>query len=304
MSKRATTVVRPGGSQTRVKLGIVGDYLKGFARASQSARDRIYIDGLAGSGTGIDPRTGHLYDGSARRCFDVEPPFTEVYIIEKDEARAAELEKIAAEHEGAKAICGDVNIEIPKLLATLNPKAPTFAFLDPEGTELGWPTVKALADHKRGRGRYKVELLILFPLQMSHRRLLNFKSGLGVTPEHAKLLDFTLGAETPWREIVARRLIGEIPDAEQMEFAFLDAYCDGLQNRLGYEHVLHVAVAGDSGAPLYYLVFASDCPAGKTIMRWEFGASHEEQAQLFNLGEYTEGISFDPDRTKNYRSAP
>ncbi len=210
-AKRSNMIVRPGGAQTRVKLGIVGDYLKRFTRAAQRARDRIYIDGLAGSGTGIDPRTGQLYDGSAKRCFDVEPPFTEVYLIEKDKARAAELQKIADEHEGAKAICGDVNVEIPKLLATLNPKAPTFAFLD--------------------------------------------------------------------------------------------AYCDGLQNRLGYEHVLHVAVAGDSGAPLYYLVFASDCPAGETIMRWEFGASHEEQSQLFNLGEYTPGISYDPDRTKNYRSA-
>ena len=88
-----------------------------------------------------------------------------------------------------------------------------------------------------------------------------------------------------------------------MEFAFLDAYCDGLHWRLGYEHVLHVAVAGDSGVPLYYLVFASDCPAGETIMRHEFGASHEEQAQLFNLAPFTRGITYDPDRSRNYRSA-
>lgn len=74
VAKRSNMIVRPGGAQTRVKLGIVGDYLKRFARASQRARDRIYIDGLAGSGTGIDPRTGQLYDGSARRCLDVEPP--------------------------------------------------------------------------------------------------------------------------------------------------------------------------------------------------------------------------------------
>src|SRR5688572_28213711 len=134
MTKRTSTVVRPGGAQTRVKLGIVGDYLKRFARASQSAPDRIYIDGLAGSGTGIDPRTGQLYDGSAKLCFDVEPPFTEVYLIEKDKARATELETIAADQDGARAICGDVNVEIPKLLTSLNAKAPTFAFLDPEGT--------------------------------------------------------------------------------------------------------------------------------------------------------------------------
>ena len=35
-----TNIARPGGAQTRVKLAIVGDYLKGFARACQSAPDR------------------------------------------------------------------------------------------------------------------------------------------------------------------------------------------------------------------------------------------------------------------------
>src|SRR5205814_192177 len=91
MPKRtSSTLARPGGAQTRVKLGIVGDYLKRFAQASQRAPDRIYIDGLAGSGTGIDPRTGEIYDGSAKLCFGVVPPFTEVYLIERDVARAAE----------------------------------------------------------------------------------------------------------------------------------------------------------------------------------------------------------------------
>ena len=79
-----TSTARPAGAQTRVKLAIVGDYLKQFARASQKAPDRIYIDGLAASGAGIDPRTGKTYDGSAKLCFQVEPRFTEVYLIEKD----------------------------------------------------------------------------------------------------------------------------------------------------------------------------------------------------------------------------
>jgi hypothetical protein len=57
------------------------------------------------------------------------------------------------------------------VLATLNPKAPAFAFLHTEGTQLHWKTIEALAEHKRGRGRYKVELLILFPLQMAPHRV-------------------------------------------------------------------------------------------------------------------------------------
>lgn len=297
----AKAVVRPGGAQTRVKLSIVGDYLKRFTVASRTAPDRIYIDGLAGSGQGIDPRTGETYDGSAKLCFDVDPPFTECYLIEIDAGRAAELRALEREYPQARVLPGDVNVAIPKLLASLNPKAPTFAFLDAESTELGWETIEALAEHKRGRGRYKVELLILFPLQMSVRRLLDFKSGVGVKPEHARRLDFVLGAESPWREIVQRRLIGDIQTPEEMEIAFLDAYCRGLEERLDYRYVLHRSVASGSGVPLYYLVFASDSDVGEKIMKHEFGASHAEQGHLFNTAEYTPGLVYDPDRLKNYR---
>jgi three-Cys-motif partner protein len=297
---KAAPVVRPGGAQTRVKLSICADYFQRFTQASQSARDRIYIDGFASSGKGADPRTGAEYSGSAALCLEVDPPFTECYLIEKNEIRARALAESAAAHPHAQVIPGDANIEIPRLLARLNPKAPTLAFLDPQGTELHWSTVKALSDHKRGRGRYKVELVILFPLQMTILRLLNFKTGV-VPPAHARRLQDMLGAESPWREIVAKRMTGEITTPEETEQAFLDAYCHGLQNRLDYEHVLRREVVGDSGRPLYYLIFASDSDAGERIMRHEFGASHTEQSQLFNLAEYTPGIAYDPDKERNYR---
>ena len=142
--------------------------------------------------------------------------------------------------------------------------------------------------------------MILFPLQMALLRLLNFKTGV-TPPAHAKRLQDMLGAETPWREIVAKRMTGEIATPEETEQAFLDAYCHGLKRRLDYEHVLRREVVGDSGRPLYYLVFASDSDVGERIMRHEFGASHTEQAQLFNVAAFTPGISYDPDDERPYR---
>jgi three-Cys-motif partner protein len=283
-----------------VKLSICADYFQRFTQASQSARDRIYIDGFAASGMGIDHRTRKEYPGSARLSLEVDPPFTECYFVERDEARAAHLQELVESYPHARVRPGDANVEIPKILAGINPKAPMLAFLDPQGTELHWSTVKALADHKRNRGRYKVELLILFPLQMAVLRLLNFKTGV-VKPKHQILLDDMLGAETPWREIVSKRMTGEITTPEETEMAFLDAYSEGLQRRLDYEYVLHRQVASDNGRPLYYLVFASDSDVGEKIMRSEFGASHTEQAQLFNTADFTPGLVYDPDRERNYR---
>lgn len=295
-----TTTARRGGAQTRVKLAIVGDYLKGFARASQRARDRIYIDGLAASGTGIDPRTGETYDGSAKLGFQVDPPFTEVYLVEAVPKLARELEKLAATHDEATVLNQDVNVAIPELLQTMNRKAPTFAFLDPEGTELHWKTVEALARHKVGHSRTKIELLILFPLQMCVLRLLDFKTG--VVPEgHVRKLEAMLGAESPWREIWRRRLLGEITTPEETRAAFLDAYCHQLKG-LDYKHVLAREVSGDSGRALYYLVFASDHDAGKAIMRHEFATTSIEEGRLFGLEPYTPGLIYDPDADRPYRN--
>jgi three-Cys-motif partner protein len=291
--------VRPGGAQSRVKLGILADYLKQFAKASAKSYHRYYIDGFAGCGQGIDPSTGEQYDGSARLCFDVEPPFTRCFLIENDPARAATLGDLADVYRNARVIPGDVNARIEEALAEIEPQAATFAFLDPEGTQLHWDTVRRLAEHKRGQSKTKIELLILFPLQMCVLRLLNFKTGK-VPQAHIDKLERMLGAESPWRLIWRKRLTGEITTPEETRAAFLDAYCHQIK-KLGYAHVLAREVVGDDGRPLYYLVFASDHDAGKRIMKHEFAASVMEPGQLFNPAEYTTGLIYDPDDERTYR---
>jgi three-Cys-motif partner protein len=302
-TKTAQPLIRPGGAQTRVKLSILGDYLKQFARASQRSWHRYYVDGFAGAGEGIDPRTGEHYDGSARLCFDVDPPFTRCFLIENDAGRADKLNEIAALQSNATVIQGDVNVEIGRALEQIEPQAATIAFLDPEGTELHWKTIEMLAVHKVGHSATKIELLVLFPLQMAVLRLLDFNHG--VVPEgHIKRLEAMLGAESPWLEIWRGRLLGQLTTPEETRAAFLDAYCHQLHG-LGYRHVLarEVSSEGDRGRPLYYLVFASDHDAGKRIMKHEFGASHTEQGTLFSPADYTEGLvyEYDPDRERPYR---
>jgi three-Cys-motif partner protein len=292
-------VVRPGGAQTRVKLAILGDYLKQFAQAAQKSWHRYYIDGFAGCGQGIDPATGEAYDGSARLCFDVDPPFTRCFLIENDPARVERLRDLEATHPSATVIEGDVNERIMEALDRIEPQAATVAFLDPEGTELQWRTVEALARHKVGHSPTKIELLALFPLQMCVLRLLNFKTGR-VPKGHVEKLKRMLGADSPWMEIWRKRLLGEITNAEETKAAFLDSYCHQIKG-LGYRHVLAREVVGNSGRPLYYLVFASDHDAGKRIMRHEFGASHEEQDRLFSLAPFTPGLIYDPDDERPYR---
>jgi three-Cys-motif partner protein len=130
-------------------------------------------------------------------------------------------------------------------------------------------------------------------------RLLDFKTGK-IPKSHERKLQDMLGAESPWREIWRRRLLGEITTPAETRAAFLDAYCQQLKG-LDYRHVIAREVASAAGRPLYYLVFASDHDAGKAIMKWEFQANFEEQDVLFNPNPYIDGLIYDPDAERNFR---
>ena len=229
----------------------------------------------------------------------MDPPFTRCFLIENDPVRVEQLRDLEAAHPNATVIEGDLNERIVEALGKIEPQAATIAFLDPEGTELEWRTIEALARHKVGHSPTKIELLILFPLQMCVLRLLNFKTGR-IPRSHARKLEAMLGAESPWREIWQKRLMGLITTPEETRAAFLDSYCHQIK-RLGYRHVLAREVMDRRGRPLYYLLFASDIDAGKRIMRHEYAASREEQDRLFSIAPFTPGLIYDADEERPYR---
>jgi hypothetical protein len=86
------------------------------------------------------------------------------------------------------------------MLAQVPPRAPAFAFLDPEGSELEWPTVEAITAHKRGHSPNKIEQLILFPVDMGFVRL---------APDHPDLVTRIYGHDR-WIDISERRHTGQI----------------------------------------------------------------------------------------------
>lgn len=144
------------------------------------------------------------------------------------------------------------------MLAPISKRAPVFAFLDPEGSELEWPTVEAIAAHKRGEHRYKVEQLILFPTDMGFVRL---------APDHPELVTRIYGHER-WKDIYARRLAGEIT-AEEARSEYVRLYPQGFKD-LGYATVLDRQIKKSNGQPMYFLIFATDNDAGEKIMDWVF----------------------------------
>src|ERR1700761_4052200 len=238
------------------KLMILEAYLKQFARACRKAGGWYGLDLFAGSG------------GNWSQLREVSRASSPLIALEAGEPKAVKV--IAAERSGGLfdalqartevyrdrtvLFKEDANVAVDLMLREIPPRAPAFAFLDPEGSELDWKTVHAISDHKRGHSPRKIEQLILFPTDTGFMRL---------APERPELVTRIFGNEE-WMAVYRRRIAGQIsPDEARGEYVRL--YGRGLR-RLGYRVVLDRQITKSNGQPMYFLMFATDHDAGERIM--------------------------------------
>lgn len=267
---------RSWGYWTQAKLAILRDYLPAFLHASKGkASEFVYLDAFAGEGHGVDRLTGDEFLGSARIALDIDVAggFTKLRYFEQA-SKAAELERqLRSSYPGRdiKVYGGDCNQTIAQALAELRPVrwAPTFAFLDPDGMELAWKTLRLLASHKVGYKRpgssgleYKVELWLLFPTQGLIRTLALDEAKL--LPEHEAGATRLFGTDT-WREIYDRRRNGEMTASEAKE-EYVNLMRWRLTHDLGYAKTHPFELKNTRGGTIYHMIFATDNAAGDRIM--------------------------------------
>ncbi|HVL40463.1 MAG TPA: three-Cys-motif partner protein TcmP [Fimbriimonadaceae bacterium] len=251
------------------KVSILADYLSRFAVAAQRAPNRVYIDAFAGDTINLLRGSDRQFPGSAELALGVSPPFTHVRLFEQRAARAAALRALPrSPATDFDVIEGDCNLQMARVLAGLPAQAPTFAFLDPDGMELHWSTIRRIADHKRAyatkHDRAKVEMWVLFSTAGMVRMLgsnREFAEAQGFPQKVAHLY----GAWGPWQAVWEARLDGRISPGDAKR-AYLYLYMDRLA-QLGYRHLL-VRPIENSRNELYAMVFATDHPAGAQIMQW------------------------------------
>jgi len=264
---------RSWGYWTQAKLSVLDEYLNAFVRASSGPSERVYLDAFAGEGSGLDRLTGEAFKGSARIALEVgEPDFTRFRFFEKGR-RAGELEaRLRADYPARDIVVseGDCNETIPRMLRELAALrwAPTFAFLDPDGMELAWSTLRALADHKKGyrtgaeKPEYKVELWMLFPSGGLVRTLALEEEKLTASDEQRATRLF---GDESWWPIYDRRLDGRLVGADARE-EYVNLMRWRLERDLGYRWTHPLELRNTRGVPLYHMLFATDNEAGTQIM--------------------------------------
>ena len=286
--------MREWSAHSYEKLAILGDYLPIFVQAAKGARNRVYIDAFAGETENTVRDTDRTFPGSAECALSVSPPFTHIRFFELNRKRARSLERLIARFPGqnARVIRGDCNETMLHALSELPAKAPTFAFLDPDGMELRWNTIRAIADHKREyaerTGKSKVEMWILFSSSGIVRMLgknRKYAESRGFPQRIADLY----GAWGPWETIWHTRHSGEICPGDAKK-AYLWLYMDRLAE-LGYRHLLVRPIHTRGESELYAMIFATDNLAGESIMRWaqEKDRVRPESGTLFDIEHHRPG---------------
>jgi three-Cys-motif partner protein len=266
-------LTRPIGIWSLEKLATLLLYFRAFTTACGKASGGYYVDGMAGPGIcrlrGARPHP-YLACGSPLIALRTQPEFQQCTFLEIDRRKVEALRARTAAYGGRAAVYqGDVNLDLERLLRDqVPPRAPCFCFLDPQGIELSFGTISAVACTP-GR-RLKPELLLLFPLRMAILRLLTLSGPVGF--ETKERLNRAFGGEE-WARIYEARRNGHI-DAAAAEMRYLDLYCDKVR-ALGYGWVQSKAIVaprapGMRRQEMYHLIFATDHRAGQGIMQDAF----------------------------------
>ena len=268
-----------GGSWTTEKLERVRKYLSAYTTIMKRQNFHFaYIDAFAGTGYRTDRQdadSGELMfpeiaeqevqeflDGSAQIALQVQPRFQKYILIEKDENRFAELQKLRVEFasDDIELVQSDANKYLSDLCGKNWRRHRAVLFLDPYGMAVEWKTIAAIANTKA------IDLWILFPLGIAVNRLLK-KDGNVNTTIRQKLNRFfgtTDWYDTFYETVSNPTLFGEeMVTRKTSDFQSIGQYfVKRLQTVFTRVANNPLPLYNSKNNPLYLLCFAAGNPKG------------------------------------------
>ena len=257
------------------KLECFGDYIDAYAG---SLADGYYLELYAGCGQCLCDGTDCCIDDSSLRALKVK--FAEHILVVGDAQDAESLRQLAAarSRDNVAIITGNCNRAdvIRRALDLIPRSASSFAFIDPPGYRmLRWRTIQRLASHGTDWKGNKMDLLIVFPLEMALLRNLT-------RPDCQASITRLYGSQK-WQEIKEAKLDGKIGLAKVRQ-RLVALFKDGLKG-LGYKHVTDARPAVFSRSPVYHLILASDRDSGAKILADAWGKPRYLPCELLYTGE-------------------
>lgn len=251
------------GPWTEIKHEIVRKYGAAYSRIL-SAQQRpplshVYVDAFAGAGRYISRKSGLLVPGTPEIALNLQPPFREYHLIDIDDVKVAQLERMAENRQDVTIHRGDCNtILVNEVLPAIRYEdyRRGLCILDPYGLHLAWTTVAAVAAART------TEIFLNFPMMDINRNALR-RDPEKIEVEQARRMTRFWGDDS-WRTVFYRparqlNLFGaEREDKVATNREVADAYRQRLRQIGGFAYVPEpLPMRNAANAVVYYLFFAS-----------------------------------------------
>lgn len=239
---------RPGRIWTVEKLAYLEKYANAFTNAMRGKWEGlVYIDLLAGPGRDIDVKTKEEFDGSPLIALKIKPPFDHCYFGDKDQQNINALKaRISGSDRSRVTInLGDCNLLVDQVVQQLSRKTLGLAFVDPEGFEVDFRTLRVLA-------KRRIDVLYWFPSGIAIRR--NLKNFMTVRDSP---MERFWGRD--WRQLpIAKWAAGDIFPDEKIEKSIVAEFLKDVA-KAGFEFRDEWALpfANTRNAQMYHLLFFS-----------------------------------------------
>ena len=156
--------MRQSGTWAKTKLDYLRRYINVFENAMYAKWPcRNYVDLQAGPGKNAIRGTDEVVLGSPLLALTADHPFTSYHFIEYDVRNVDALTQRCSRSPNSNLVSiysGDCNVLVDNIVTSLKRDEATslnLGFLDPEGFELRWSTVAAIAAVRR------MDLIINYP---------------------------------------------------------------------------------------------------------------------------------------------
>lgn len=257
------------------KLESFSEFIDSYTAAARKAT-YCYVELFTGYGTYLCNGVDCSLEGSALRALKSKPEFTGYAFLTPSRAIAGNLKALLSEHYPAKnawVITGNPNNEkiLSRLLDRVPRSATPLALIDPGGYRLlHWATLEKLVAHGKNWQGEKMDLLIVFPVEMALlRNLFRQECASSVTRFYGN---------HEWEELKRQKQVGKI-SSDDIKNKLVELYKNGLQN-LGYRYVADFKPASPTHAPYYHLIFASDIASRLKNIKESWGKSRFLRCEL------------------------
>jgi three-Cys-motif partner protein len=233
------------------KLECFADYIDAYTRKNSRC---CYMDLFAGCGSCTCKGTDCLVDGSELRALKTKNRFAKFIFVVKNPRDAESLKRLTnplnADNSVAIVAGNCISDRVMRQALDLIPRSTaSIALVDPPGYRgFRWSMIRKLAAHGSDWQGHKMDLLIIFPLEMALLRNLS-------RPECEASINRFYGNQK-WQQVRQKRQDGRIL-LDEARKQLVKLFKTGLKG-LGYRYVEDLKPALFSKPPYYHLIWASD----------------------------------------------